>query len=114
MLAAPAVSRRMRRMMGARFLKRVSEGKPGRLFLARERVFRWMLAEYEASLAWALRHSGLMLIILVFTIILNGILYYFVPKGFFPQQDVGRMIGSIQADQGISFQAMRAKLSDFA
>src|SRR5260370_32053270 len=73
-----------------------------------------MRGEDEASLAWALRHSGLMLIILVFTIILNGILYYFVPKGFFPQQDVGRMIGPIQADQGISFQAMREKLSDFA
>src|SRR2546428_9355869 len=54
-----------------------------------------------------------MLIILVLTVILNGILYYFVPKGFFPQQDVGRMVGSIQADQGISFQAMRQKLADF-
>src|SRR5436190_1198828 len=73
-----------------------------------------MLAEYEASLAWALRHSRLVMLILAATIGLNAYLYVIVPKGFFPQQDVGRMIGSIQADQGISFQAMREKLSDFA
>src|SRR5467141_2611777 len=60
-----AVSLTMTPMMCARLLKPAHERKPGRLFLASERVFRWMLAEYEASLAWALRHSGLMLIILV-------------------------------------------------
>src|SRR5204862_6862316 len=88
--------------------------QPGRLFLASERVFSWMLAEYEASLAWALRHSRLMMLVLAATIGLNVYLYVHIPKGFFPQQDVGRMIGSIQADQGISFQAMRQKLEDFA
>src|SRR5258707_14501248 len=100
-------------MMCARLLRPVAERKPGRLFLASERVFRWMLAEYEASLAWALRHSRLMMLILAATVGLNVYLYVKIPKGFFPQQDVGRMIGSIQADQGISFQAMRQKLADF-
>jgi multidrug efflux pump len=100
-------------MMCARLLKPAQERKPSRLFLASEQVFRWMLAEYEASLAWALRHSRLMMLILAATIGLNIYLYVHIPKGFFPQQDVGRMIGVIQADQGISFQAMRQKLADF-
>jgi multidrug efflux pump len=80
-----------------------------------------MLAEYETSLSWALRHSPLMMLILAAAIVLNFCLFvgvpytsfHGVPKAFFPQQDTGRMIGSIQADQGISFQAMQQKLADF-
>ena len=112
-LVSLLVSLTMTPMMCARLLKPAHERKPGRLFLASESVFRWMLAEYEASLAWALRHPRLMMLILAATIGLNVYLYVIVPKGFFPQQDVGRMIGSIQADQGVSFQAMRLKLADF-
>ena len=99
-------------MMCARLLK--PERKHGRLFLASERAFAAMLHGYEGSLAWALAHSRLMMLILAATIGLNVYLYIHIPKGFFPQQDVGRMIGVIQADQGISFQAMRQKLNDFA
>ncbi len=113
-LVSLLVSLTMTPMMCARLLKAPHERKPGRLFLASERLFRWMLAEYEASLAWALAHSRLMMLILAATIGLNVYLYVHIPKGFFPQQDVGRMIGSIQADQGISFQAMRQKLTTFA
>jgi multidrug efflux pump len=112
-LVSLAVSLTLTPMMCARLLKAPGERRPGRLFLASERVFRWMLAEYQASLAWALAHSRLMMLILAATIGLNVYLYVIVPKGFFPQQDVGRMVGSIQADQGISFQAMRQKLADF-
>jgi len=101
-------------MMCARLLKPERERKPGRLFLASERAFAAMLHGYEGSLAWALAHSRLMMLILAATIGLNVYLYIHIPKGFFPQQDVGRMIGVIQADQGISFQAMRQKLNDFA
>ena len=100
-------------MMCARLLKAPGERRPGRLFMASERAFKWMLAEYEASLSWALRHPRLMMLLLAATIGLNVLLYIVIPKGFFPQQDTGRMIGSIQADQGISFQAMRQKLADF-
>jgi multidrug efflux pump len=112
-LVSLAVSLTTTPMMCARLLKAPGERRPGRLFAASERVFQWMLAVYEASLAWALRHSLLMMLILAATIGLNVYLYIIVPKGFFPQQDTGRMIGSIQADQGISFQAMRQKLADF-
>ena len=54
-----------------------------------------------------------MMLVLLATVCLNVYLYVIVPKGFFPQQDTGRLIGSIQADQSISFQAMQKKLADF-
>jgi multidrug efflux pump len=85
----------------------------GRLYLASERVFSSMLDGYRRSLDWALAHSRITLLILLVTIGFNIYLYIIVPKGFFPQQDVGRLTGMIQADQSISFQAMRGKLADF-
>ena len=108
-------------MMCARLLKATHERKPGRLFLASERAFASMLRGYKSSLAWALAHSRLMMLILAATIVLNVCLYIGVPytsfngisKGFFPQQDTGRLSGWIQADQSISFQAMQQKLNDF-
>jgi multidrug efflux pump len=68
---------------------------------------------YAHTLDWALRHSGLMLLIMVLTIILNVFLFIVVPKGFFPQQDTGRITGSIQAEQNISFQAMQKILAGY-
>ena len=65
---------------------------------------------YGRTLPWALRHSSLVLLIFVGTICLNVALFIVVPKGFFPQQDTGRLFGWLQADQSISFQAMSAKL----
>ncbi|WP_153134619.1 efflux RND transporter permease subunit [Paraburkholderia agricolaris] len=65
---------------------------------------------YARSLEWSLRHPLLLLAILVATIGLNIYLYIVIPKGFFPQEDTGRLIGGIQADQSISFQAMEPKL----
>jgi len=65
---------------------------------------------YARSLTWALRHSRLVLVIFIATICLNVELFIIAPKGFFPQQDTGRMVGSLQADQSISFQAMSRKL----
>jgi multidrug efflux pump len=73
-------------------------------------VFAKVRNFYAWSLAWALRHRGLVLLIFIGTICLNVELYIFVPKGFFPQQDTGRMVGSLQADQSISFQSMSQKL----
>jgi multidrug efflux pump len=65
---------------------------------------------YGRSLGWALRHRRIVLLILVATVCLNVELYIIVPKGFFPQQDTGRLVGSLQGDQSISFQAMSRKL----
>jgi len=75
-----------------------------------ESGFDRVLAGYGASLSWALRHAGIVGGILLLTIILNVFLFVIVPKGFFPEQDNGLIIGTIQADESISFQLMRQKL----
>jgi multidrug efflux pump len=77
----------------------------------RRTLFDRVLSLYERSLAWSLRHGPWVMLILLITIGLNVVLYVVVPKGFFPQQDTGRMMGQIQADQSISFQAMQGKLT---
>ena len=100
-------------MMCARLLKPQVEGEHGRLYNASERVFAWILRGYEKTLGWALRHPRFIVTILLATVCLNVYLYVIIPKGFFPQQDTGRLTGNIQADQSISFQAMRQKLADF-
>jgi multidrug efflux pump len=65
---------------------------------------------YRRSLAWALRHQWLMWLVLLATITLNISLYRAIPKGFFPQQDTGRINGYIRADQSASFQSMQQRL----
>jgi len=100
-------------MMCARLLKAQPEGGHGRLYMASERVFAWILKGYEKTLGWALRHPRFIVTLLLITVCLNVFLYVIIPKGFFPQQDTGRLTGNIQADQSISFQAMREKLSAF-
>ena len=84
-----------------------------RWYVASERVFAAMLGFYERTLAQALRRPAIVLVILLLTVGLNIYLFVLIPKGLFPQQDTGRMIGGIQADQSISFQLMRQKLDQF-
>ena len=68
---------------------------------------------YGKSLKWVLNHTRLVGVVLLATIALNVWLYISIPKTFFPEQDTGVLMGNIQADQSISFQAMRGKLQDF-
>jgi multidrug efflux pump len=100
-------------MMCSLLLKHRPERERGRFDRGSERVFNRVLRGYERSLAWALRHGPLMMLLLAVTIGLNIYLYVIVPKGFFPQQDTGRLIGFVRADQSISFQAMVQKLNGF-
>ncbi len=86
---------------------------PGRLGRLMERGFEATRAGYGRSLSWVLRHGVIVLVMLAGILALNVHLYVIVPKGFFPQQDTGRMVGGIQADQGISFQSMQQKLGQF-
>ena len=106
------VSLTMTPMMCARWLKHEPEVKKNRLNTFAERCFNALLHGYQRTLDVALRHSLLTILVLVATICLNVYLYIIVPKGFFPQQDTGRLSGNIQADQGISFQMMQKKLAD--
>ena len=97
-------------MMCAWLLRPTSAATQGRFYRWSERIFSALLNGYRVSLDWGLGHGRLMLIILLATISLNVYLYGIVPKGFFPQQDTGLLIGGVKADQNISFQAMRNKL----
>jgi multidrug efflux pump len=94
-------------MMCARLLKHQRDEDHNKLFRASERAFNAVLGAYERTLGWVLKHAALTLTVLVLTIILNGYLFWIVPKGFFPQQDNGTIFGGIQGEQDISFQAMQ-------
>jgi len=83
---------------------------PGRISRAAERIYQGVHRAYEHSLDWALGAKWLVMFILLGVIALNVYLFIAVPKGFFPQQDTGRISGGLRADQSISFQAMQGKL----
>src|SRR5262249_38375511 len=109
-------------MMCARLLRPPSTGAAGnhhqegrgRFYRASEQAFRWIVSQYEVTLSWVLRHQAPMLVVTLGTIAFTAYLYVVIPKGFFPQQDTGRMVGMIQADQNTSFQAMSGLLKEFA
>jgi multidrug efflux pump len=101
-------------MMCAYIAVHRKEGRPSRWHRASQGAFDAMLGFYARTLAQALRWPAVVLAILLVTVALNVYLFVLVPKGFFPQQDTGRMIGGIRADQSISFQLMRRKLNQFA
>jgi multidrug efflux pump len=85
-------------------------GGPAQETRRRNTLFDRALAFYERTLAQALEHQRLVLSIFLGAIVLNVWLFYIVPKGFFPEEDTGRLIGSLQADQSVSFQLMTQKL----
>jgi multidrug efflux pump len=96
-------------MMCALLLKPEAK-KHGRLYLFMEYLFDRLLAGYEYTLNGVLRHPAITLLVLILTIGLNVLLFIEIPKGFFPQQDTGRLQGSILADQDTSFDAMNLRL----
>ena len=96
-------------MLCANFLKSRDAVRHGPIYRASEHAFNWMHSEYSRGLRWVLRHQWLMLGVVFGTVILNVYLFVIVPKGFFPQQDTGRLGGRTIAAQDISFDAMRAK-----
>jgi multidrug efflux pump len=98
-------------MMCAMLLRPEGKREHGLFYRTSERMFNWLHSRYEVSLAWALRHSLITLAILLVTLGCNFYLFWTVPKGFFPEQDTGRIMGRIQATQDISFQAMEQKLT---
>jgi hydrophobe/amphiphile efflux-1 (HAE1) family protein len=97
-------------MMCATLLRPAGSRAHGRMYRLSESVFEWMRHGYEVSLRWALQHSFLMLLLIGITVATNVFLFVATPKGFFPEQDTGRIMGTIQGDQNISFQSMEAKL----
>ena len=100
-------------MMCAKFLKPPGEQRHGRLYYAIDRSIQKSRETYLHGLRWVLGHQPAMLAVTVCTLCLSVYLYVIVPKGFFPQQDTGRLTGNIVGAQDISFPAMRAKLLEF-
>ena len=93
-------------MMWAHLLKAHDKEKHGRLYRFSEKVFDGMLFGYRRSLEWVLENPGLVLVILIMVVVLNGVLMIKIPKGFFPQQDTGALVGGVQGPQDASFPVM--------
>jgi multidrug efflux pump len=93
-------------MMCAYLLRNEHARKHGRLYMATEKAFEGILSLYRHTLHWVLDNSVLTLTVLFLTIILNGVIVYKIPKGFFPQQDTGALAGGVQGPQDSSFPAM--------
>ena len=100
-------------MMCSRLLKHQNPKDHGRLYLATEKMFALMLRTYEHSLRWVLRHPAITLAVFLITFALNIYLLIIIPKGFFPQQDTGRLQGGIQGAQDSSFVAMKQRMTRF-
>jgi multidrug efflux pump len=93
-------------MMCAYLLKSEHGKEHGRIYMASERFFDWVLSVYRRSLHWVLQNPGLTLTVLFLTIALNVAIVIKIPKGFFPQQDTGALSGGIQGPQDASFPVM--------
>ena len=100
-------------MMCAVLLRHDPRAEHGWFYRTSERFFDGMLNAYRRTLTVTLRHPLAVMFVLAGVLGLNFYLYSVIPKGFFPQQDTGRITGSIQADQSISFQLMQKKLTQF-
>ncbi len=100
-------------MMCAHFLKSEKGVQRGKLYQASEKVFEWSVSVYARGLRWVLRHQPAMLLLTIATICLSVYLYIVIPKGFFPQQDTGLMVGNILGSQDTSFPTMQEKMKQF-
>jgi multidrug efflux pump len=100
--------------MCAKFLRPpAKDERHNRFYRGSEWVFDKALATYDHALKWVLQYQLLTLVVTILVACLSIYLYIIVPKGFFPQQDTGRLGGSVQAAQDISFQAMRGKMERY-
>ncbi|MGD0290587.1 MAG: multidrug efflux RND transporter permease subunit [Candidatus Binataceae bacterium] len=100
-------------MMCAKLLRPLQDESHGRFYRISQSIFDRALSGYADGLKWVLRHSRVTLGVALATLGLSVYLFAVIPKGFFPEQDTGRLMGSILADQDTSFQAMRDRLTLF-
>ncbi|WP_122553165.1 multidrug efflux RND transporter permease subunit [Pseudomonas viridiflava] len=100
-------------MLCARWLKPREAEQENAFQRWSERVNDRMVAGYDRSLGWVLRHPRLTLVSLLITIVVNIALYVVVPKTFLPQQDTGQLMGFVRGDDGLSFKVMQPKMEIF-
>jgi multidrug efflux pump len=101
-------------MMCAYILKNEHTREHGRLYMASERFFDWVLSLYRRTLHWVLQNPGITLTVLFLTIALNVAIVIKIPKGFFPQQDTGSLAGAVRGPQDASFTSMNEALQQIA
>ncbi|MFZ1887775.1 MAG: multidrug efflux RND transporter permease subunit [Candidatus Binataceae bacterium] len=100
-------------MMCAKLLRAHDAQRHGRIYRVFEGGFNALLSGYETGLRWVLEHQPFTLGVFFVTLGISIYMFYAIPKGFFPQQDTGRMMGMLLADQDTSFQSIQGKLTEF-
>jgi multidrug efflux pump len=113
-LISAAVSLTLTPMMCARLLRHVPEAEQRRFYRSSGRVFTRVLAFYERTLAWVLRHQRATLAVAILTFVATILLYIVIPKGFFPVQDTGVILGISEAPQTVSFSTMSERQQKLA
>ena len=113
-LVSLAVSLTTTPMLAAKFLRAHDGRERGWFYRSGDKVLKGLASEYRRGLRWVLRHQGIMLTILLVTIALNVYLFTIVPKGFFPEQDNGRLNGQVRGQQDASFATMKRKTEQLA
>ncbi|WP_260703714.1 multidrug efflux RND transporter permease subunit [Edaphobacter flagellatus] len=113
-LVSAIVSLTLTPMMCAKLLKHTPESEQNAFYRKSEEFFEYVIAKYAVGVRWVLRHQTLTLLVTLATFILTIYLYIVVPKGFFPVQDTGVLLGITEGPQTISFQAMSTKQQQLA
>lgn len=113
-LVSAIVSLTLTPMMCAKLLRHKPASQQGRFYQTSERAFTWVIDWYGSTLQWVLRHQTLTLVVTAATLAGTLFLFYIVPKGFFPVQDTGIILGISEAPQQVSFQAMSERQEELA
>ncbi|HET7632456.1 MAG TPA: efflux RND transporter permease subunit [Gemmatimonadaceae bacterium] len=113
-LVSGLVSLTLTPMLSSRFLRSQHARQHGRLYLVTERFFDWWLAAYERSLAWVMQRRRGALVFSLVTLVATGWLFWAIPKGLFPADDTGQLLGTTEAAEGISFDALTQRQQQVA
>jgi len=105
-LVSAIVSLTLTPMMSARLLKHRPEAQQGKFHQRSERVWNLTIAAYDRTLQFVLRHQTETLLVAISTLVLTVLLFVYIPKGFFPIQDTGVILGISEAPQAVSFVEM--------
>jgi multidrug efflux pump len=109
-----AVSLTATPMLSAKFLQPHDASRHGRVYQFGERMFNKLRDEYIRGLRWVLRHTVITGLVWLATLTLTVALYFIVPKGFFPQEDIGRLSGQVRGQQDVSFTEMKRKVDNLS
>jgi multidrug efflux pump len=108
-LVSAAVSLTLTPMMCARLLHHTPTSQQGRFYRKSEEIFQKIIDFYGRTLTWVLKHQTATLVVAAATLVATLLLYLVIPKGFFPVQDTGVILGVSEASQDVSFPAMAAR-----